>query len=159
MIWWRSRSVTAALNFDWAEPVAEAERSIDSPGGFADILTVDEIRQVESRVAQLQGDFDALHRLDKLDWAICGVAGLLAALVYIFLVQMPQHPGFLGGGASAGGPLANWIRAKVNGAYSPAEIEQLETEFWTPYDPSTSINLSQRVAGLGPGTHRFNLGP
>lgn len=139
----------------WAELVADAERNIDTPGVFEDILTADEIRQVEDKLALLRGDFDAIHRLDKLDWAICGVAGLLAALVDIFLVQMPQHPGFLGGAPSAGGPLANWIRDKVNSAYSPAQIKQLEAEFWTPYDPATSINLVQPVAGLGPGTHRF----
>ena len=43
----------------------------------------------------------------------------------------------------------------MNSAISPTEIKRLEAEFWTPYDPSTSINLPQRVAGLGPGTHRF----
>jgi len=139
----------------WAELVADAERNIDSPGVFADILTADEIRRVEDKLAFLRGDFDAIHRLDKLDWAICGVAGLLAALVDIFMVQMPQHPGFLGGEPSAGGPLANWIRDKVNRAYSPAQIKQLEAEFWTPYDPATSINLVRPVAGLGPSTHRF----
>lgn len=96
----------------WAELVADAERNIDSPGVFTDILTADEIRQVEGKLALLRGEFDAIHRLDKLDWAICGVAGLLAALVDIFLVQMPQHPGFLGGEPSAGGPLANWIKGQ-----------------------------------------------
>jgi hypothetical protein len=64
----------------WAELVADAERHIDNPGVFEDILTADEIRQVEDRLTLLRGDFDAIHRLDKLDWAICGVAGLLAAL-------------------------------------------------------------------------------
>ena len=140
----------------WAEIVADAEKHIDGPALFTDILSPEEIRRAEQKIAILRGDFDSIYRLDKLDWAICGVAGVLAALVDIFLIQMPKHPGFLGGKASEGGPLANWIREKVNSTLSPEEIKRLERENWTPYDPSTSINLRQKVEGLGPGTHRFH---
>lgn len=75
---------------------------------FADLLSLEEITQIEQKIAILRGDFNSLHRLDKLDWAICGIAGILAALVDVFLIQMPKHPGFLGGTAVDGGPLSNW---------------------------------------------------
>jgi hypothetical protein len=52
-------------------------------------------------VQALRGDFDALHHLDPLDWTISGMAGVLAALVDVFLIQMPGHPAFLGGKAAA----------------------------------------------------------
>lgn len=149
-----SATISPALR-SWAEIVADAEKHIDGPALFTDILSPEEIKLAEKRIAILRGDFDSIYRLDKLDWAICGVAGVLAALVDTFLVQMPKHPGFLGGKASEGGPLANWIREKVNSALSPEEIRSLERENWTPYDPSTSTNLHLKVEGLGPGTHRF----
>jgi hypothetical protein len=122
----------------WAEIVKEAETFIDTPAVIGDILIDEEIEQIEQKIIFLRGDFDSIHRLDKLDWAICGVAGILAALVDVFLVKMPAHPGFLGGKASEGGPLSNWIKEQVNNKYIPAEIRQLENENWVPYDASTS---------------------
>jgi len=91
----------------WPELVAEAEMMIDEPVLIDDLLTPAEVAQVSRRLGRHAAEFEAIHRLDKLDWAICGVAGILAALVDIVLIQMPQHPGFLGGEPVAGGPLAN----------------------------------------------------
>ena len=51
----------------WAEIVADADANINCPGLITDILTADEIRQVEHKIAQVRGDFDSIHRLDKLD--------------------------------------------------------------------------------------------
>ena len=96
-----------------------------------------------------------MHRLDAVDWSICGVSGILAALVEIFLIQMPRHPGFFGSKSAEGGPLANLIKEKVNATWTPGTNRQLEFENWTPYDAATSSNLSQPVEGLGPTTHRF----
>lgn len=112
----------------WDEIVLEAEESIDKPALMTDVLSLDEIQLIEQKLSFLHGDFEAIHKLDKLDWAICGVAGILAALVDVFLIQMPKHPGFLGGKSSEGGPLANWIREKVNQSFSPREIRKLERE-------------------------------
>ena len=139
----------------WDEILLEVERNIDSPALITDFLSSEEIHSVEQRIFGLRKEFDAIHELDELDWAICGVAGTLAALVDIFLVQMPKNPGFLGGESSKGGPLSNWIRERVNGTFSPGEIRRLEHENWVPYDPAHSANLSQKVEGLGPRTHRF----
>jgi len=139
----------------WDEILFEAEEGIDEPALMTDVLSLEEIQRIEQKLSFLHGDFEAIHKLDKLDWAICGVSGILAALVDVFLIQMPKHPGFLGGKSSEGGPLANWIREKVNHSFSPEEIRKLERENWVPYDPAHSANLSQRVEGLGPGTHRF----
>lgn len=140
----------------WDEIVVEAEKNIDSPALMTDILLPEEIQRIEQRNSLLRGEFDAIHELDKIDWAIAGVAGVLAALVDVLLIQMPKHPGFLGGQASEGGPLANWIRERVNGTFSQEEIRRLEKENWVPYDPSHSGNLEVQVKGLGPSTHRFH---
>jgi hypothetical protein len=139
----------------WEEILKEAENSVDDEVSFSDILTAEEIQGVENRIELLRGDFKAIHRLDKVDWAICGVAGVLAAIIDIFLVQMPKHPGMLGNTGHAGGPLSNFIKDKIRGAMTPEEIQALERRNWVPYDPSNSRGLDQTVEGLGARTHRF----
>jgi hypothetical protein len=56
---------------------------------------------------------------------------------------------------------SRFLRQQVGGRRPACELDQgegewqLELENWTPYDAATSKNLSQRVDGLGPTTHRF----
>ena len=140
----------------WSEIVAEAEAHFDEPISIADLLTTAEIDAVTQRLALAREEFEASHRLDKLDWALCGLAGILAALVDILLIQMPKHPGFLGSEASEGGPLANWVRDKINSSLSPDEVRRLEAENWVPFDAAHSRDLNEAVAGLSPSTHRFH---
>jgi hypothetical protein len=139
----------------WDNLLADAETSSNDSVSFADILTAEEIQGVESRIELLRGDFKSIHRLDKIDWSICGVAGVLASIIDIFLVQMPKHPGMLGSKGHDGGPLSNLIKEKIQGALTPAEIHALEKRNWVPYDPSNSRGLDQTVEGLGARTHRF----
>ncbi|MDQ1143786.1 hypothetical protein QE429_000613 [Bacillus sp. SORGH_AS 510] len=139
----------------WDDLLADAETSSNDSVSFADILTAEEIQGVENRIELLRGDFKSIHRLDKIDWSICGVAGVLASIIDIFLVQMPKHPGMLGSKGHDGGPLSNLIKEKIQGALTPAEIHELERRNWVPYDPSTSRGLNQTVEGLGARTHRF----
>ncbi len=139
----------------WAEVVAEAEASIDQPTLIEDLFSLEEIDASLEKVRGLRGDFDERHRLDAVDWSICGVAGTLAALVDIFLVGMPRHPSFLGSDSSVGGPLSNWIRDRINACLTPEQIRELEKEFRVSYDASTSKGLAKAVDGLCPSTHRF----
>ena len=140
----------------WSEILMEAERSVDSDVDFTDILTNEEIQQVENKLGKLRGDFKQIHRLDAGDWSICGVAGILAAIIDIFLVQMPKHPGMLGSKGHEGGPLSNFIKEKIQGSLSQQEITDLEKRNWVPYDAAHSSNLDHKVDGLGPRTHRFH---
>ena len=149
----RENTFVAVRSYD--EIAVEAEREISRKISFEDIMSPCEIKRVEERLTNWNFEFNQLHKLDPLDWCICGVSGILAAMVDILFVQMPKHPGFLGSESSPGGPLSNWIKEKVNGSLSSAEVRKLEKEFWVPYDPATSHNLNIKVSGLGPNTHRF----
>ncbi len=140
----------------WDEMLTEARANQARPIRFEDILTDAEMRVIEDRLGLARKEFADLYRLDATDYAICGVAGLLAALVDWFLIGMPKHPGFLGGKASEGGPLSNWIKEKINSSLTPEEIARLEKENWVPYDPSTNTNLSESVPGLSPSLHRLH---
>lgn len=140
----------------WEEIVADTEQNPVNRALFSDILSPSEIAQVEQKIVILRGDFHSLHHLDALDWTICGVAGVLAALVDIFFVQMPKHPGFLGGTGADGGPLSNWMRERINSTLSPKDIAQLEKVNWVPFDSATSTHLNTKIEGLGPAVHRFH---
>ena len=139
----------------YEEIVRDAEENVLESVSFEDILSPNEIRAVEEQLKNWRFEFNRLNSLDSLDWCISGISGLLAAMVDVFLIQMPKHPGFLGGQGSEGGPLSNWIRDKVNASISPDKVKEMEKEFWVTYDPSTSEKLSVKIEGLGPGTHRF----
>jgi len=139
----------------WDEILLESEQNLDSPALMQDVLTIDEINRIEKKLVGFNSDFKSIYKLDKIDWAICGVAGILASLVDVFLIQMPKHPGYLGGKASNGGSLSNWIKEKVNGHFPPGEITKLERENWVPYDAPNSSKLKIPIDGLYPKTHRF----
>ena len=116
----------------WEEILRAAERDIDYEVSLTDILPENEIFVGQQKLQAIRDRYNLEHRLDVLDWGIAGVAGTLAALVDIFLVQVPS-----------------------SNLYSPDQISQLEDEFWVPYDASTSRKLAEKVAGLGPRSHRF----
>ena len=139
----------------WEEILRAAERDIDYEVSLTDILPENEIFVGQQKLQAIRDRYNLEHRLDVLDWGIAGVAGTLAALVDIFLVQVPSSKGLLGGVDTQGGVLSDKIRKQLRNLYSPDQISQLEDEFWVPYDASTSRKLAEKVAGLGPRSHRF----
>ena len=140
----------------WEELTAEAQRSIPGEVAISDLLSGGEIFIVEERILRLQKQFDLQHKLDMLDYGIAGVAGTLAALVDLFLVKMPSSRGLLGAAGTKGGSLSDFFREHLRNRLSPEEIHKLERNNWVPYDASTSANLRENVAGLGPLSHRFH---
>ena len=139
----------------WEEICHAAERDIAYEVSLADILPESEIFAGQQKLQLIRDRYNLEHRLDMLDWGIAGVAGALAALVDIFLVKVPSSKGLLGGVDTQGGILSDKIRNQLRNLYTPDQIKQLEKEFWVPYDASTSEKLAEKVAGLGPRSHRF----
>lgn len=139
----------------WDELLQQARENQDRPAVFTDLLSEQDIQKIEARLAVVWGDLRSLHQLDALDVGIAVVAGILAALVDVLLVQMPMHTHFLDGKSSAGGPLANWVRERINKSLPEREIRKLEKWMKVPYDPSRNKGLEQIIEGLNPHTHRF----
>lgn len=139
----------------WEEIKQEAQEAYPEELSIVDVLSDSEIKGSERVVMALREKFDLAHRLDALDWGIAGLAGAIGALVDIFLVQVPSTPGRMGGEGVKGGWLSDAIRGKLKSIYSPDQIKELEKQFKVCYDPSTSRNLAEKVAGLGPRSHRF----
>lgn len=137
------------------EILVEAQEAIPGEVSVLDILGRDGVAKSNEFIKKIRDQYDLEHRLDALDWGIAGVAGAISALVDIFLVKIPSHKGALGGKDVEGGWLSRTISEKLKNIYSPEQIKKLEEEFKVPYDASTSKNLAEAVAGLGPRSHRF----
>ena len=124
---------------------------------FSDIFTTEEIAKNRDIIERLNANFNTIHRLDGADWAICVVAGLVAAAVDILLVGIPQKTR---DGVQAGS-LSNWIRGKLDEAIPPEKIKELENAAKVPYDPSMNFNYYGNqitdvyVDGLTPYFHRL----
>ena len=139
----------------WDEIVAEARAEQPGEISFANILDPDEMAQATSHLSRWSSEFAGLHKLTGYDYAVAGAAGIFAGLADIFLVQVPKHPGFLGGSAAEGGWLSNIIKDKFGELLPESTIRNLERNFQVPFDPSTSRGLEMPVKGLSPRMHRM----
>ena len=135
----------------WEEIQIEAEQHIPYDVSIKSLFTESELNSSEAYLIKLREEFNALHRLDAIDYTICGISGVLSAAVDIFLVGMPASP--LAG--IKGGSLSNYIRKIIDEALPPNEIKKLEKNFWVPYDPANNANLKIPVEGLSSYFHRF----
>lgn len=139
------------------ELLHDANERIPDSVDFSDIFTPDELSANRDVIEMLNADFNAIHRLDNTDWAICIVAGLIAAAIDILLVGIPHKTA---GGAKAG-PLSDWIRNKFDMAIPPDRIKELEELAKVPYDPSMNVDNQGNqitdiyVDGLTPYFHRL----
>lgn len=137
----------------WAELVSDAQ------GLDADVealLSAAEKRALWTRLEATGAAAVAEYAMDLTDAAIAGLAAILAGVADVLLVQIPAHPGFLGGAAHGGGWLSNLVRERVGELLPAASIRTLERDFPVPFDAAISRGLETPVAGLGPTTHRFH---
>jgi hypothetical protein len=139
----------------WDKILAEATETTSDELSAEALLPSPEIADVIFRHDALNREFEELHRLDAVDWMTSGIAGVLGSLVDVFLVKCPSHPSFLGGPAHSGGLLSRASNKAFANVLPEEKIRHLENAFRVPFDPSTSKALDEVVAGLGPGTHRF----
>lgn len=138
----------------WEEILKEANKEIPYEVSLKDIFTDDELRSNEEYLVKLREEFNDLHRLDAIDYTICGVAGVLAAAVDILLVGILEKTN---SGIQAG-PLSNYIRKVMEEKLPPEEMEKLgkTKAYKVPFDPQDNRNLSERVEGLSSWFHRFH---
>jgi hypothetical protein len=140
----------------WSEVLAEAHAECVGVPSFDDILSPEEQAAVRQRLSAWNEEFGTLHQLTGFDYAVAGVAGILAALADITLVMVPKHPGFLGGPRSEGGWLSNVLKERFEHLLPQDTVRALEKDYPVPYDASTNFNLDRAVAGLGPRSHRLH---
>ena len=140
----------------WNELVAEAEAARPGEIGLQDLLSADEIQLVDSRLDGWGKEFRNLHKLTSYDYAVAGIAGILAGLADIFLVKVPAHEGFLGGPASEGGWLSNRVNDLLAQILPDEKIREFEILYKVPYDATTSDKLDVKIPNLSPRSHRLH---
>lgn len=143
------------LTRSWDALLAEAQESVPNAVDFTAFLSQDEINAVLKNHASIGRELDWLSSLDRYELSLSVVVGIISGVVDVLLVGIPAHPGFMGSPKSEGGWLSNSVKEKVSNLFPPDKISELEKAYKVSYDPSTSRSLHKKVAGLGPGTHRF----
>jgi len=139
----------------WEEVLAEAQKSIPGQVDFSLLLTESEINAVLKKHASIGSELNWFSSLDRFDFALSIATGVIAGVINVLLVDIPAHAGFLGGQRSEGGWLSNLMKEKTGRLFPDDKIAELEQTYSVSFDPSTNSKLQEKVAGLGPRTHRF----
>ena len=146
-------SITLAIP-DWESLCAEANNLIKEDVPLTSFFTEKELITNRLYIEQLNHDYNSIHHLDKIDWTICIVSGIISAAVDILLVGMPKGPTKVG---TQAGPLSNYIRAYFEKKFPPKEMEALGRQSFvkTPYDAQDNRNTTEYVEGLSSFYHRL----
>jgi len=147
--------IPVVLTKKWDDILAEAKQATPEHIDFNTLLTQNEIDLVLEKHASIGNQLDWFSSLDRYDVSLAVVTGIIAGIVDVLLVGIPAHKGFFGSKASEGGWLSNLMKEKTGNLFSEDKIKELEKAYKVSFDPSTSRNLHEEIAGLGSRTHRF----
>lgn len=147
------REKTVIVIPSWNELVNEAENTVGNDCAIEDLFTEEEIKENSLAVAQLNRDFNTLHKLDAIDISISAAAGILSGVVDILLVGIPVKTTE----GLKGGPLSNYVREWFNRKYPEEEMEKLahSTVSKVPYDAQDNRHTTEYVKGLSAYYHRL----
>jgi len=137
----------------WDELCRKASLSVQGNCELESLFTPEELESNSQYIRQLNSEFNDLHRLDAVDYSICAIAGIIASVVDIFLVGIPEKtPDGL-----RAGPLSNFIRQEFDKKFPPEEMEKLANKKSSkvPYDAQDNRNTSVDINGLSAYYHRL----
>jgi hypothetical protein len=137
----------------WEDLVIKAECEVDSMNELDALFTNEELELNQTVIQSLKDDFNNIHKLDKIDISICAGAGILAAIVDILLIGIPEKtPNGL-----KGGPLSNYVRDWFNQRFPEEEMEKLANSKVSkvPFDAQDNRHTKVNVNGLSAYYHRL----
>lgn len=136
------------------ELLHQANRKYPGEVGFEDIFTKSELAANAEYIRQLNGEFNAIHKLDKLDVIIPAVAGVFSGAIDCVF------GGFFkaAGDANVPGSMTEFVRKLFDKALPPDKIKKLEALAKVPYDALNYDNkgnviVGEIVEGLSPYFH------
>lgn len=137
----------------WERLCIEAEKAVGSDCELESIFTHEELSQNAAYLTQLNKEFNELHRLDRFDYTISAVAGLIGAAIDILLVGIPHRTP---SGLSAG-KLSDYIRAEFEKKFPETEMTKLANNKLSkvPFDAQDNRNTRIHVEGLSAYYHRL----
>lgn len=143
----------------WNEMVARANKFDSEEDNLDSLLTQSDCDEIDSKLAALNEEFAAQHRLDKFDVGIAVMSGILAAAVDMFLVGVPARTHEQGLRAQ---PLENYVRDQFKKWLPEDEMKKLSATpaAKVPYDAQYNAGFTETwVEGLYPTMHRlYSLG-
>ncbi len=137
----------------WEQLLSTAKDDVGDGHALTELFTDDEIRDNALYIRTLASDYNALHRLDLIDYSICAIAGILSGALDILLVGIPKATP---DGLKAG-TLSNYIRDQFNKKFSKDEMEKLANskESKVPFDAQDNRHTTEHVEGLSAYYHRM----
>ncbi|MEG2246661.1 MAG: hypothetical protein RR942_14130 [Romboutsia sp.] len=93
-----------------------------------------------------------LPKLDKIDWAVIGIAGVIASIIDFIVVSVPKDINYLNKYKQNGSDLTKFLKSigiDENGKLAPM-LQWCENKFKVPFDISVDKDL-----GLYPKNHRL----
>ncbi len=138
---------------EWEKIVEQANKCIERDVSVWELFTEEELASNEEYLIKLREDFDAIHRLDAIDWTIPIVAGILGGVIDVVLCGIPERTNV---GTSAG-PLSDYIRKLFEKRFPVEEMEKLANsrKSKTPFDAQDNRNTKIYVEGLSSQYHRL----
>jgi len=137
----------------WDDLSREAEDSVGEDANLEQLFSEEELRENALVVRRLNNEFDQIHRLDKCEVAIAAAAGILAGIVDVLLVGIPDKTP---DGLKAG-PLSDLIRDAYDKKYPQELMQELANKKISkvPYDAQDNRNTTVLVEGLSSYYHRL----
>lgn len=137
----------------WKELCEVAENEVGSDCQLDELFTPEELLANEEYIKFLNAEYNSIHKLDKIDIAICVGAGLLSAAVDVLLVGITQY----GNIGIKEGSLADWIRREFLKKYPIDEMDKLANSKASkvPYDAQDNRNTIIDIDGLSSKYHRL----
>lgn len=148
----RAQRVIEVRSFD--ELLSDANKKYPNDISLSDILSSQEIAYHTAYIEQLNEEFNAIHRLDKVDILIPAVAGVLGGAIDCVF------GGFVtsADGRNIPGTMSEFVRKLFDKALPPDKIRTLEELAKVPYDALNYDNkgnviVEEIIEGLSPMFH------
>ena len=137
----------------WDEVVEIAKQDVGNNYDIESLFTAEELRNNNQAIKKLNDEYKMIHRLDKKDIAIAALAGIVAAVVDILLVGIPEKTK----DGLVAGPLSNFVRESFNRQFSEEEMKKLagNKASKVPYDAQDNRHTTVYVEGLSAYYHRL----
>lgn len=137
----------------WEQLFTDAQNDVGNGHTLTELFTDAELKSNEQYIRALASDYNALHRLDWMDYSICALAGILSGTLDILLVGIPKATP---NGLKAG-TLSNYIREQFEKEFPQDEMEKLANskESKVPFDAQDNRHTMVHVEGLSAYYHRL----
>lgn len=137
----------------WEKMCLTAQEAVGNDIKVEELFTKEELEKNEVAIKLMNKEYNAIHKLDKMDLTICISAGLLASVIDILLVGIPKKTK---NGLKAG-KLSDYVRKWFEKEFPEAEMEKLANSKVSkvPFDAQDNRYTLKYVEGLSTYYHRL----